>query len=87
MTIKSCLVEMTIKSCSVEMTVYAKSKNTHGRLPITRPSFFHSATFLVLMYASGIVMFAATQIFVDALHDASISVKSESFLYGVSMMI
>ena len=86
MTVK--FVEMTVKS--VEMTAgagYARRRNTHGRFPITRPSFFHSAAFFVLIYASGIVMLAATQILVDALHVASMSAKSESFLYGVSMMI
>jgi hypothetical protein len=39
------------------------------------------------MKASGMVMLAATQILVEALHEDSMSAKSESFLYGVSMMI
>ena len=35
------------------------------------------------MYASGIVMFAATQTLVDAAQTDSMSAKRDSFLYGV----
>ena len=54
---------------------------------MVRPSFFHSLTFFVFIYASGIVMFAATHTLTFAPHTARISANSESFLSGVSMMI
>ena len=52
-----------------------------------RFSFFHCDTVFVLIKASGIVMFAATQSLVDGEQVESISLKRESFLYGVSIII
>ena len=54
---------------------------------MVRPSFFHSDTFFVLMNASGMVMFAATHTFVEDPHTESMSPKSESLRYGVSIII
>ena len=43
-------------------------------------SFFHSLTFFVFIYASGIVMFAAMHTFVEAPQTLRMSANRESFL-------